>query len=249
MPSPPSSGRPGARAPPPPPPPLRNPVPPNDPDPDPDLFDPNRTPPPPADAIFREHTPEEKVFQIPPLRPAATRRQRPLTGRPLASTTSRGIKFPREAVSEWSSGPARRAHSLPEANQNHLEVIQKSLHQIQSYLDTLAALASQKNSQPSSTPPPKNPQNPSHPRAIPDPSSSPATLPDLISTPRRSRKRRVSRRAHKFANTNLSHIYRRCYPLGYCRTNDPQLALYASIIFSLFRHKLVEKTPFFSRNY
>ena len=189
MPAPPSSGRPGARAPPPPPPPLRNPVPPNDPDPDPDVFDPNRTPPPPADAIFREHTPEEKVFQIPPLRPTAKRRHRPLTGRPLASTTSRGIKFPREAVSERSSGPARRAHSLPEANQNHLEVIQKSLHQIQSYLDTLAALASQKNSQSGSTPPPKNPQNPSHPRAIPDPSSSPATLADLISTPQRSRKR------------------------------------------------------------
>ena len=147
MPTPPSSGRPGARAPPLPPPSHRDCLPQNDADPDHEVFDPNRTPPPPADAIFRENSPEEKLFQIPPLRQVSTRR-RPLTGRPPAPLASRGIKLPKEAVSKRTTWSSRRAGSPPDANQNHLEVIQKSLHQIQSYLDTLAVLATQKNLQP-----------------------------------------------------------------------------------------------------
>ena len=142
--------------------------------------------PPPADAIFRENTPEQKVFEIPALRRVSKLTSRPLTGRPPAPKWSRGVKQPKGSASEKKSGSGRQTVNPSDSVQNPLEIIQTSLLQIQSYLDTLAAVRTQQN-QPS--PHTQTHQTHPTPRAIPVPSSSPATLADLISMPQHSRKR------------------------------------------------------------
>ena len=131
--------------------------------------------------------------------------QRPLTGRPPAPPLHRGVKPPPPArwlggaTQPQQSGPrtvtrpgqraanVQRAANAPTASQNPLEVIQTTLLKIQSYLDTLAAVSRQQPTQPH---PPQN-LTPTHgiPRAAPSPSSSPATLADLIASPQPSRKR------------------------------------------------------------
>ena len=183
-----SSGRSGQRAPPPPPqerlPPTPSPQ--SDTDPDPDMFDPNRTPPPPADPIFLENTPEQKVFEIPPLRSVTKAKARPLTGRPAAPQWSRGVKRSKGSTSERKTGSGRKAATPPDPMANPLKIIQTSLHQIQSYLDTLAAVRTQRNEPQGHT---QTHRTQIPPRATPGPSSSPTTLADLITMPQQSRKR------------------------------------------------------------
>ena len=185
-----SSGRSRHRAPSPPPPPPHGgrtptPSPLNDSDPDPELFDPNRTPSPPADNIFYENIPEAKVFEIPPLRSVPTQ-VRPLTGRPPAPHESRGIKRQKGSRSGKKTRSYRRAVPPPDTDTDRLGIIQTSLHQIQSYLNTLAAVRAQNNApQPRNQAPQENPP----PRAISVPFSSPATLADMLSVPHRGIKR------------------------------------------------------------
>ena len=190
MPKNPSSGRSGPRAPPPPPP-LQDrlphtPSPHSDTDPDPDVFDPNRTPPPPADPIFRENTPEEKVFEIPPLRSVSKAKARPLTGRPAAPRWSRGVKRSKGSASERKPGSGPKAANPSDPIENPLKIIQTSLHQIQSYLDTLAAVKTQQYESQGYT---QTHRAQLPPRATPGPSSSPTTLADLVAMPQQSRKR------------------------------------------------------------
>ena len=179
-----SSGRSWPRAPPhPSPSPTPSPL--SDSDPEPELFDPNRTPPPPTDNIFHENIPEEKVFEIPPLR-SVTTQMRPLTGRPPAPQKFRGVKRQKGSGSRQKTRSYRRAVTPPVADTDPLGIIQSSLHQIQSYLNTLAAVKAQNNA-----PPPRThaPQEIPPPRAYPVPSPSPATLADLLSVPQRGTKR------------------------------------------------------------
>ena len=131
--------------------------------------------------------------------------QRPLTGRPPAPPLHRGVKQP--PPSRWLGGatqpqpsgprtvtrPGQRAANVqhvansPAVTQNPLEVIQTTLLKIQSYLDTLAAVSRQ---QPAQSHPYQHPTPTlGIPRATPSPSSPPATLADLISSPQLSRKR------------------------------------------------------------
>ena len=189
MSKPPPLGRPRSHHPPPAPP-QRNlsptPSPQSDTDPDSDRFDPNRTPPPPGVPIFFEDIPEQKVFEIPPLRRLPGRVLRPLTGRPLAPRLPTGVKQPKESGSRKKARTSRRATVPTDTVHDPLAIIQTSLHKIQSYLDTLTAVRAQQNSQP---PRHHYRPNPDPPRASLAPSSPPATLADLISVPQRSRKR------------------------------------------------------------
>ena len=174
-------GRPRPRRPPPAPPqrprgPTPSPL--SDSDPESDRFDPNRTPPPPASPIFRENVPEEKRFELPPLRP--------LTGKPPAPRFPTGVKQPKGPASSKKTSASRRTADPVETTPNPLEIIQTSLQQIQSYLVTLAAVRSQQDMQASR---PRERPNPYLPRAIPNPSSPPTTLADVISTPPGTRKR------------------------------------------------------------
>ena len=131
--------------------------------------------------------------------------QRPLTGRPPAPPLHRGVKQP--PPPRWPGGATRPqppgpqtatqpgqhtanvqpAANSPAATQNPFEVIQTTLRKIQSYLDTLAAVSRQQPAQPH--PPQHLTPTLGIPRATPSPSSSPATLADLISSPQLSRKR------------------------------------------------------------
>ena len=131
--------------------------------------------------------------------------QRPLTGRPPAPPLHRGVKQP--PPPRWLGGatqpqpsglrtatrPGQRAANVqhaansPTVTQNPLEVIQTTLLKIQSYLDTLAAVSRQQPAQ--SHPPQHLTPTLGIPRATPSPSSPPATLADLISSPQLSRKR------------------------------------------------------------
>ena len=195
----------------------------SDSDPGSDLFDPNRTPPPPAAPIFGANIPEEKRFEVGSLQhlPAQKRRSvseaqfrtqlrrrapsaRPLTGRPPAPPLHRGVKQPppprwlggapdpQPSGSRSQSLPGHRTANVqpaamaPPSTHNPLEVIQTTLLKIQSYLDTLATIGRQ---QPTQSHHPQPPPTPRIPRATPNPSSSPATLADLISSPQHSRKR------------------------------------------------------------
>ena len=108
------------------------PPPPSDHEPGADLFDPNRTPPPPAAPIFRGGVPEEKQFGVTPqrrwstqglqsgfggqLRTDPARRvptgtQRPLTGRPPAPPLHRGVRLP--PAPRARSGVSQTQTSLP----------------------------------------------------------------------------------------------------------------------------------------
>ena len=176
-----SSGRSRPRAPPPPPP---SPSPQSDSEPLPDRFDPNRTPPPPADAIFRENTPEEKRFEIPPLR--SVPRARPLTGMPAAPRWSRGVKRPRGATPEKKAASGSQTGTPSAAKPNQFDIIQTSLLQIQSYLNTLAAVRTQQ-----APPLPLDQPRRSYPspRATSAPTSSPTTLADMVADTQHSRKR------------------------------------------------------------
>ena len=131
--------------------------------------------------------------------------QRPLTGRPPAPPLHRGVKQPppprgpggaprpQPTGSQTTTQPGQHTANVqptansPTATQNPFEVLQTTLRQIQSYVDTLAAVSRQQPTQPH---PPQN-LAPTHgiPRAAPGPSSSPATLADLIASPQHSRKR------------------------------------------------------------
>ena len=175
-----SSGRSRPRVPPPPP----ETSPQSDSEPYPEVFDPNRTPPPPADAIFRENTPEQKVFEIPPLR--SVPRSKPLTGMPPAPRWSRGVKQPKGSAPERSATSGRQTDNPSATNENPLDIIQSSLLQIQSYMNTLAAVRAQQ-----AQPPPLVQSHQTHPspRAFPTPISSPATLADLIADTQHCRKR------------------------------------------------------------
>ena len=177
----------------------------SDSDPGANLFDPHRTPPPPAAPIFGNVIPEEKHSQPPSAGSKTAPSHRPLTGRSPAPPLHRGVRPPPPA--RWLGGAAQpqipglrmvprpgqraanvqRAASAPAASQNPLEVIQTTLRKIQSYLDTLAAVSRQQPAQP---PQPLHPAPTlGVPRATPIPSASPATLADLISLPHLSRKR------------------------------------------------------------
>ena len=153
---------------------------------DPDLFDPNRTPPPPGVPIFQDDIPEQKIFEVPPLRQLPARALRPLTGRPPVPYQPTGVKNPKGSGSKKKARATRRATEPVDTIQNPLEVLQTSLNGIQSYLDTLTAFNSQQNVQHLR---PQYHPSPDHPRANPIPTSPPKTLADLISTPQRSRKR------------------------------------------------------------
>lgn len=197
----------------------------SDSDPGSDFFDPNRTPPPPAPAIFGPAIPEEKCFEPTPsprrsaLNPpprsvpqplaqvhhrGPRRALRPLTGRPPAPPLHKGIRrapaprVPRQVVQPQAAAPrtqvrpaqaaatAQPAASVPAAAQNPLDLIHTTLLKIQSYIGTLSAASSQRTS----WTPHQSPQaTPGIPRATPNPSSPPATLADLISSPQPSRKR------------------------------------------------------------
>ena len=186
----PSSGRSRPLAPPPPPPPPHGgstptPSPLSDSEPDPEVFDPNRTPPPPVGNIFHENIPEVKMFEIPPLRSVPTRR-RPLTGRPPAPEWSKGIKRHKRSAAEKKTRSQRSATTPPDSEPDRLEIIQTSLRQIQSYLDTLAAVNASRDAQ---LPRTQAPLVIPPPRAFPVRSSSPATLADMLSVPQSGTKR------------------------------------------------------------
>ena len=154
----------------------------NDSGPDPERFDPNRTPPPPANNIFNENLVEEKIFELPPLRSMP----RPLTGRPPAPQESRGVKRRKGSGSRTETRSYRRAAPPTDTDSDPLERIQSSLHQIQTYLNTLAAVDARNNA-----PQPHLPvthENPP-PRALHEPNSSPATLADMLTVPQRGTKR------------------------------------------------------------
>ena len=160
------------------------------PDPDPELFDPNRTPPPPASNLNHENIPEEKRSEIPPLR-SVLPQLRQLTGRPPVPPPQhpRGVKQQKGSRSRKKSRSYRRAATPPPQPPNTdtdpLEIIQTSLHQIQSYLNTLAAVKAQ-NNVPLPQPLPPH-ENPSLGRSVPPP--SPATLADMLSVQPRGYKR------------------------------------------------------------
>ena len=158
----------------------------SDSDPDPDLFDPNRTPPPPGVPIFHDDIPEQKIFEIPPLRQLPAHALRPLTGRPPDPNPPTGVKNPKGSGSKKKARAGRRATAPADTIQDPLEVLQTSLNGIQSYLDTLTAYNNQQTVQHLR---PQNHPSSEHPRANPIPTSPPKTLADLISTPQRSRKR------------------------------------------------------------
>ena len=174
---------------PPPPPPLGGrtptPSPQSGSEPDPELFDPNRTPPPPADNIFHEDIPEAKAFEIPPLR-SVPPQLRPLTGRPPAPLFSRGVKQRKGSGSRRATRSRRGAAAPPKTDTDPLEIIQTSLLQIQSYLNTLAAVKAQNNMP---LPRTQGPQENPPPRASFVPPPAPATLADMLSVPHRGNKR------------------------------------------------------------
>ena len=131
--------------------------------------------------------------------------QRPLTGRPPAPPLHRGVKQPppprgpggaprpQPTGSQTTTQPGQHTANVqptansPTATQNPFEVLQTTLRQIQSYVDTLAAVSRQQPAQ--SHPPQHLTPTLGIPRATPSPSSPPATLADLISSPQLSRKR------------------------------------------------------------
>ena len=141
--------------------------------------------PSPARNILYEDIPEAKLSEIPPLR-SITAQAHPLTGRPPAPQYSRGVKRQKGSGSGNRTQSSRRAATPPDTDTDRLAIIQTSLHQIQEYLNTLAAVNAQNNVPlPRTQAPQENPL----PRASWVPPPSTATLADLLSVPHRGIKR------------------------------------------------------------